>query len=127
MTTTVSDIEGFIQQLNLPQESKVLFRTFGDCHSFYITCYGRNKHVADDLLDYREKKLKECNVSFDKFVDMCYNVGIRVAFEHTFLQQFDDKSVAVITKALYNEKVTLEDIYIGFQKNPNKNILKYVL
>lgn len=126
MTTTLNDIDGFIQSLNLPQESKVLFQTFGDCHSFYITCYGRNDCITDDLLDYREKKLEESNITLDMFLDMCYN-DILSAFETTFLQAFTNEQIVMIDYKLRSNHTDLETIYNGFQKNPNKNILKYVL
>lgn len=127
VTTFNNDIQGFIKSLDLPQESKVLFQTFGDCHSFYINHYGRNNCITDDLLDYRERKIEESKITLDMFVDMCYTKGVAFSFERTFFQKFDSQSVELITNSLLNEKTTLETIYSGFKKNPNKNILKYVL
>lgn len=120
-------IKEFVEAHNLPEDSRVLFQTFGDCHSFYITHLGRNKNVSDDLLDYREEKINQSNVSFDKFRKMCYTYGIRHAFETVFLQAFDVEQIEFLASKLYNEEISLETIYNGFQKNPNKNILKYVL
>ncbi|UGO50690.1 DNA primase large subunit [Bacillus phage vB_BanS_Sophrita] len=122
-----TSITEFIETHNLPEDSRVLFQTFGDCHSFYITHLGRNKNVSDDLLDYREEKIKKSNVSFDMFRKMCYTYGIRHAFEKTFLQAFDTEQIVLIGCKLHNQDVELETIYNGFQKNPNKNILRYVL
>ncbi|UUV47092.1 hypothetical protein [Bacillus phage vB_BanS-Thrax5] len=122
-----ASITEFIKSHNLPEDSRVLFQTFGDCHSFYINHLGRNNCVADDLLDYREEKIKQSNVSFDMFRKLCYTYGIRHAFETTFLQAFDTEQIVLIGCKLHNQDVELETIYNGFQKNPNKNILKYVL
>ncbi|AZU99013.1 hypothetical protein pW2_243 [Bacillus phage pW2] len=122
-----TSITEFIETHNLPEDSRVLFQTFGDCHSFYINYFGRNACVTDDLLDFREEKIKESNVSFDMFRKLCYTYGIRHAFETTFLQAFDTEQIVHIGCKLHNQDVDLETIYNGFQKNPNKNILKYVL
>ncbi|QOV08373.1 hypothetical protein Kirov_174 [Bacillus phage Kirov] len=122
-----NSIEGFIKSLDLPQESTVLFQTIGDCHSFYITNYGRNACVADDILDYRETKLEESDITLELFVDMCSTKGIKTAFQNTFLQVFDEEDVGVINWSLLSGRATLESIYSQFKMNPNKNILSYVL
>lgn len=122
-----NSVEGFIKSLDLPQESTILFRTIGDCHSFYITNYGRNTCVADDILDYRESKLESSNITLEMFVSMCSTKGIKTAFQETFLQFFDGEDVALIYESLSSGKTTLESIYSQFKMNPNKNILSYVL
>ncbi|UUV46059.1 hypothetical protein [Bacillus phage vB_BanS-Thrax1] len=122
-----NSIEGFIQSLDLPQESKVLFQTIGDCHSFYITNYGRNACVTDDLLDYRESKLEASHITLEMFINMCSTKGIKTAFQETFLEHLCDQKVEIIEKALSSGTVTKESIYRQFKINPNKNILNYVL
>lgn len=122
-----NSVEGFIKSLDLPQESTVLFQTIGDCHSFYITNYGRNACVMDDILDYRENKLESSHITVEMFVEMCSTDGIQTAFQNTFLQVIYNNDVDVIELALSSGATTLESIYSQFKMNPNKNILNYVL
>lgn len=83
--------------------------------------------MIDDMLDYREHKLSIADVTVDKFIKLCDNKVNREIFELTFLQKFDSDSVSLIDKAISKGKTSLIDIFNNFQKNPNKNILKYVL
>lgn len=124
-TTIVS--EDFFTRLGNTNLVKVLFKTIDECQSFYQDYYKRNANIIDDLLDYREYKLSIWNTSLEQYLEMCDLSGIKIAFEETFLQPFIDQEVELIERAISNESVTLEYIYKSFQKNVNKNIMKYVL
>lgn len=105
----------------------VLFKSVEDCNDFYIGYFGRNRHMIDDLLDYREYKLSIAKITLDKFITLCDNKVNREIFELTFLQKFYDEDISLIEKAISQGKISLHDIFNGFKNNPNKNILKYVL
>ena len=127
MTFAISnDIETFVRSLQLPLEYMVLFKTVGDCQSFYIGFYGKNKHIIDDLLDYREHLLFESKITVNMFLDMCIT-NMKEALESTFLQSFTTEDVGLINHAILVGKTDLEEMYLRFQKNSNENILKNVL
>src|SRR5690606_4218091 len=98
-----------------------------DCDSFYIGYYGRNNYIIDDLLDYREYRVSIADMSFDKFIDMCDNKGIKEAFESTFLYHLSNESASFIEAIIKTGKTSLEEIYSLFVRNPNENVLKNVL
>lgn len=129
VTTTVSEkVENFIQSLGLPEViAKGVLRSVEDCQNFYIGFYGRNRYVTDDLLDYRENKIASSNISLHVYLGMCEEIGLLNAFEETFLQSFTEDDIQLVTNAVVEGKITLEEIYLDFKKNPNKNILKNVL
>jgi hypothetical protein len=129
--TSVSYIQSFVDSLELNLEcqdlARVLFKSEDCCKTFYIGFLNRNRYVIDDLLDYRENKIENINITLDQFLDMCYNVNMLEAIETCFLQPITLLDVALIDKALSNGRTSLEVIYSEFQRNPNKNILKNVL
>lgn len=125
-------IEDFINSINFESSksrdlAQILLKSENDCNNFYIGFLGRNKHKIDDLLDYREAKLSDLNITFDLFFEMCYNEGIGKSFEKTFLQSFSSSDIEILSKSIAEKKVSLESLYTEFQKNTNINILKYVL
>lgn len=125
---TSSKVENFIESLNLPEKiAKGVFETVEDCQTFYSDFYNRNRYVADDLLDYREYKIAKSNINLDKFLDKCYNVGMEQSFKSTFFQSFTINEIELIEKAITDKKTSLEQLFMDFKKNPNKNILKNVL
>lgn len=120
-------VESFITSLNLPMDvAEGVLRTLEDCQAFYIGFYGRNRYLADDLLDYREHIIYSECITFDDFVGLCIR-NLRTAFEVTFLQKFSDSEMLLIENALLRGKVTLEEIFNGFQKNINLNILRNII
>lgn len=126
-TNTINDVQNFINKLGLPYLANILFKTIGECQSFYRDYYKKNVNVIDDLLDYREYKLSTSNITLEKYLKMCHESGVKIAFENTFLQPISPQESILIEEAITSGKVTLEYIYNSFQNNVNKNILKYVL
>lgn len=121
-------INEFINKLGLPMEmSRVLFETFKDCELFFKSFYIRNQYVFDDLLDFREYKIKESEITLDLFVDECYNKGMKESFESTFFQPFDNSDLVLVEKAIIELRTSIPQLFLDFQKNPNRNILKSVL
>lgn len=121
----------FIQSLQFNDANRklafVLLKSEEDCREFYIDFFGRNVYAIDDLLDYREHKLSISDMSLDKFMHMCNNIGIKRAFEETFLYFFSPHSIKLVELRANEGRVSLEDIYNSFVRNPNENVLKNVL
>ena len=119
----------FFEQLKVPSDFQVLFQNENDCKLFFEDFYLRNKYIVDDLLDFREYKISKSKITVDSFKELCYNskVGLRKAFEQTFLQSFTDQDLEKISEAIVGGKLPLKKLISDFQKNPNKNILKNVL
>jgi hypothetical protein len=127
----ITSVESFITSLELNGENNrvasVLFETVDCCKDFYIGFLGRNRYVIDDLLDYREEKLKNSQITIDTFIEGCYNSNMRKTFEECFLQPFDLMEIAIIDNAIAKGRTSLEVIYSEFEKNPNQNIFQNVL
>jgi hypothetical protein len=125
---SVDYLHDFIYLLNLPKEmALVLLKSTIDCQKFFAGYYGRNRYVIDDLLDYREFKIENSTITLEDFLYMCYNSNMQQAFEKTFLQSFTLEEMSLIEKAIISGRVSLESLFFGFERNPNKNIMKYVL
>jgi hypothetical protein len=126
--TTSGRVENFIESLNLPlKEAMVLLECEEDCQKFFTDFYNRNKHVIDDLLDYREYKVEKSQKTLDLFLKECYTSNMRQVFQKTFYQSFSDSDMDLIGQAILDGRTSLEELYSGFKKNPDKNILKNVL
>lgn len=123
-------VSKFIDSLHLNSElkrfAKVLIKTKEDCTDFYINHLGNNDYIIDDLLDYRQSKISMSDITFDKFKEMCDNIGIKKAFEETFLYYFNLNTVKLIESLIANGKTSLEEIYSLFVSNPDENIVKYI-
>lgn len=123
-----SKIENFIESLNLPRDmANVLFETVECCQLFFEDFYMRNKYVVDDLLDFREHKIKTSNKTLDLFLKECYTKGMREAFQSTFYQSFTYDCVERVDRAINDGKTSLEQLFADFKKYPNKNVLKNVI
>jgi hypothetical protein len=121
------DVDAFIKTLALPEAvARGIIRTAQDAKDFYLEFYKRNTYLADDLLDFRESKIENSNITLDIFLKSCYN-DMKKAFEDTFLQQFTSSEIARVQEAINTEHVTLEQLFMDFKKNPNKNILKNII
>lgn len=126
--TTFDSVSHFIHSYSLPKGvAEGVLRTMEDCEDFYIGFYGKNHYVADDLLDYRENKLEKANITLDIYLEMCYTKGMKETFENVFLQSFTDLEIRRVAIAIAKKKTSLEQLFAGFQKNPNKNILKNIV
>lgn len=126
-TNTLNKVGNFIESLELPKSiAESLLKTVEDCQHFYSDFYNRNRHVTDDLLDYREYKIENSKITLDLFLKGCYT-NISQTFEDTFLQTFSLQDINNIQKAIADGRITLEYLYKDFKNNPNKNILKNVL
>lgn len=120
-------VESFITSLNLPVDvAEGILRTLEDCKAFYIEFFGRNKYVADDLLDFREHIIYSECVIFGDFLGLCMR-NLKSAFEVTFLQKFSDDEILLIENALFTGTTTLEEIFSNFQRNININILRNIV
>lgn len=107
--------------------ANVLLKSVEDCKDFYIGFFRRNRYVIDDLLDYREARLQLLETSLDRFILLCDGKVNRHIFEQVFLQSFSTDDIFLIEEAINKGKASLESIFISFQNEPNKNILKNVL
>lgn len=125
-TQTTSKIEGFIESLSLPKDYCVLFETVEDCQLFFESYYMRNRYLVDDLLDFREYKINKSEKTLDLFIEECYTIGMKQAFESTFYQSFTTGCMRIVERAIGEGKTSIEQLFIGFQKNPNENILKNI-
>ena len=121
-------IEKFITSLALPQHiASVLFETWEDCKLFFDKFYQTNRHIVDDLLDFREYKINSSTWTSQSFLNSCKLNGMKTTFEKVFLQSFTNQDIAQIEKAMFENKLTLESLFSQFKANSNTNILKYVL
>ena len=125
----VLKVESFIESLTLPKSiASGVLRTFDDCQEFYIGFYGRNKYAIDDLLDYREYKAEQSDITLEKFLKMCDKGDMIKAFTVTFFQNFTIYDMALINKAINEGRTSLEKLYTDFQcNNHNESIIKNVL
>jgi|SRR5690606_19618642 len=131
MVSQQQEIQHFIASFTLPQEAATsILRTTEDCQYFLNNFYGKNpRRLIDDLLDFLEDKIIRMNVSLETFLSRC-SLGdgmLKVAFEETFLDDFSDETMEVISSALINHKITLEQLFLNFQQNPLKRIVSYVV
>lgn len=98
-----------------------------DCDNFFANHWGKNDLVFDDLLDYRESKIEMADMSFDIFEETCNNKGIKKGFETTFLNYLSPHDVKFIESKIASKRITLNEIYTRFIKNPNQSVLKNML
>lgn len=124
-------VERFIGSLNLNISSRnlatVLLTCKEDCDNFFANHWGKNDLVFDDLLDYRESKIEMADMSFDIFEETCNNKGIKKGFETTFLNYLSPHDVKFIESKIASKRITLNEIYTRFIKNPNQSVLKNML
>lgn len=125
-------INHFIESVGIKAEkekslARILLKSAEDCQDFYIGFFGRNKYVIDDMLDYREVRIKISGLTLDTFLWFCDYKVDKALFEKVFLQSFTDEDISIIKNAVETGKITLDEIYNNFKKNPNENILKNVL
>ncbi|SDX94062.1 hypothetical protein [Thermoactinomyces sp. DSM 45892] len=121
------DWENLINDLCLPSIALLLLKTSGEREYFYRNYYGTNMHAIEDLMDYREYRISSSSITLEEFLKLCNNKGISIAFEATFLLQFEVTDISLIKQSLNNGKITLECIFENFKKNKNFSILKYIL
>lgn len=121
-------LKDFIKSLSLPHDvADVLLLTVADCERFYKEFYGRNRYIVDDLLDFREEKLRNSHITVTSFLRMCNNGDVQEAFESTFLQTFNQDDVSVLRKKVASGSISYRTIYDKFQLNTNLNIWRIVL
>lgn len=118
--------KNFIASLQLPELSSILLRTKQCCDLFFTDYYGKNFYIIDDLLNYREFKLKSEKISLDDFIKMCYNKGIKEAFENSFFQLISSKDAEFINSLLLKKKISLKELYDVFENDINKNIIQHI-
>lgn len=129
-TIAMEKVKNFIDSLELPKWiAESLFETVEEYQLFYIEYYGRNRYVIDDLLDYREYKIRNSQVTLELFLRECSFGGKRMSeiFKTTFFQTFSEEDMLLVERAVTDGHTTLETLFSDFKKNPNKNVLKNVL
>jgi hypothetical protein len=127
VTLSYTEVDNFIESLDLPEIANGLLRTSNDCEEFYIGFYGTNRYVMDDLLDFKEFVVEKRKISVDEFVEMCYTSSMKDVFESVFLQEFTLVDIILVNEAIADGRTTLEDLYNGFLKKPTKKIMINVL
>lgn len=130
-TNTTQEFEIINNLLSLPQNtanglSEILLKEKKDFHIFYIEFFGKNRHLSDDLFDFREYKINKNKLSLSIFMSNCL-YGLKQTFIETFLQKFSDDDIQQISSAIEEGRVTLEYIFNSFYENINLNIMRYVL
>lgn len=122
------EVDTFIESLSLPHNvARGVLQKEEDCKEFELFFYGKNRNAIDDLLDYKEHKVESATTTSESFVELCYEKGLKEAFEATFFQSFTSMDMTVVAGAIANSRISLSEIYEKFQNNPNKNIMRYVL
>lgn len=127
---SLSEVNHFIIALKLPCElANQLLHTMEDCELFEEKFHKTNARPTDDLLDYREHKIATSGITLESFLSSCnLAVGLsKAVFEQTFFEDFCDEDMEKIASAVINHKVSLEQLFLSFQKMPNKRIIAYVI
>jgi len=113
---------------NYEQYYSVLIKNKEDLKLFLKQFHLRNNHAIDDLLDFREYKIKKSNKSIEEFLKECYETdNDQSVFEQTFYQYFTIGDMELINMSLAEGRTSLESIFNAFKENINKNILKNIL
>lgn len=121
-------VQTFIDSLSLPMSiAGGLLTTSADCDLFYKGYYGRNSFVVDDLLDYREYKIKNSFVTLEIFVNLCNSGHQLLAFESLFLQKFSPEEMVMINREFVNGKFSYQSLFLDFHKNTNLNVWRIIL
>lgn len=105
--------------------ASVLLSNASDVKDFVTMFYKTNRYEIDDLLDFRDYKIKQANITLDEFLINCDN-NMKIAFENTFQQSFTDSDIIMIKEYIHKGNMSLVTLYDNFRKNSDKNILKYI-
>lgn len=124
-------VDSFIKLLNLnngaEKFARVLIKTNQDCKEFYEKFLYKNKLIINDLYDFRNSKINISSVTLDKFLSMCHTIGIKEAFETTFLYHFSVHIIELVENMISEGKTSLEEIYMSFIENPyNKDFIRSI-
>lgn len=104
-----------------------LFSSHDDVITFVKKFYLRNHFFIDDILDFREYKIANQKVTFDNFVDLYYNDGVRKTFEQMFYFKIEDDDAKMFELYIMNDKNKLLTIFNHLQENVNLNPIKLLL
>ena len=104
-----------------------LFVSDHDVIIFVKKFYLRNRFLIDDVLDFREHKIINQEVTFDKFSSMYYNEGAKQAFEQVFYFKIEDEDAKMFELYIRNDKNKLLTIFNHLQENVNLNPIKLLL
>lgn len=104
-----------------------LFASDHDVIIFVKKFYLRNRFLIDDVLDFREYKIINQEVTFDKFSSMYYNEGAKQAFEKMFYFKIEDEDVEMFELYIGNDKNKLLNIFNQIKENVNLNPIKLLL
>lgn len=105
--------------------ANVLLKDVSDVKNFVSMFYKTNKYEIDDLLDYREYKIKQSEITLDAFIQQCDD-NMKIAFENNFQQNFTDSDIEMIKERIHSGNVSLVTLFENFYKNINVNILKHI-
>lgn len=118
-------VEMFIGENSLPPFAHDVLRSMDDCRQYESLFHGESHDVSMDLMQYKTFLIETSTITLDSFLQMCYTNKVRQAFETTFFQSFNDERMEIIMQSLAGGKVTLEEVFTKFKKNPNRNIMRY--
>lgn len=121
------NVEDVKRKFNLPEQFTDIVLTSSDCSVFLNNFYGDNHNIIDDILDFREYKIFTNRIEYSDFSEMCMQEGLLHSFRHTFLQHFSEESIELIEMRISDGSITLREVFDKFKKNPNINIMRYIL
>lgn len=105
--------------------ASVLLRSASDVKDFVSMFYKTNKYEIDDLLDYREYKIRQSRTTLDAFLEQCDD-DMKIAFENNFQQYFTDSDIDMIKEHVHSGNISLATLFEKFYENIDVNILKYI-
>lgn len=118
-------VDIFVKTNNLPPYASEVLLTERDCKVFEESFFNESNEVSECLMEYKKFRIANSTMTLDKFLKMCYTGKTTKAFEMTFFQRFSEEEMARINDLLSSGKVSLHNIFEKFEKNPNRNVMRY--
>lgn len=115
----------FVKENGLPPFALDTLRNTNDCEKFSEMFLGNSRAFCDDLIEYKKYCISNSTMTLDKFLALCLSCSISEAFETAFFQSFSTEEILIINEMISNKSITLEEVYRKFEKNPNRNIMRY--
>ena len=115
----------YVDANNLPSFALDILRNTEDCREFHENFYDSETEGSDDLMKYKQYRIENHFMTQFEFIRLFHEKGTLESFENAFLQSFSHDDVEHINGYLNAGKITLEEVYSKFNKNPHRNILRY--